>query len=208
LLKTIFFNLYALGFNFSFYLFLTIILVSTTLLFTSLRKKFIYYILAVILFAVWGFLLDLDGMMLVLLTTEFTIILLFLMTYTQLYSNYTFIKFSVSYKYLLIFFVILLFVYEPLNNFYFYSCYYKSISHIVSSDFYILYYFLFEKLPLLVILMTLIISFFSLFFIIAYYSMKLVKLDSHKHLKNLYFLRKQNLAKQTSFTTKVYTFQN
>lgn len=208
LLKTFFFNLYSLGFNFSFYLFLTIILVSVTLLFTSLRKKFLYYILGVVLFAVWGFLLDLDGMMLVLLTTEFTIILLFLMTYAQLYSNYTFIKFTVNYRYLLIFFVILLFVYEPLNTFYFYSCYYKSINHVVSSDFYILYYFLFEKLPLLVILMTLIISFFSLFFIVAYYSMKLVKLDAHKSLKNLYFLRKQNLIKQTAFTTKVYTFQN
>lgn len=146
--------------------------------------------------------------MLVLLTAEFTIVLLFLMTYIQLYSNYTFIKLEVNYRILVGFFLLLVLFYQPLNNFYFYTCYYKAINHIVSSDFYILYYFLFEKLPVLVILMTLIISFFSLFFIVVYYSLKLTKLDANKNLKNLYFLRKQNLVKQTAFKTKVYTFQN
>lgn len=147
-------------------------------------------------------------MMLVLLTAEFTIVLLFLMTYIQLYSNYSFIKLEVNYRILIVFFSLLLVFYQPLNNFYFYTCFYKAINHIVSSDFYILYYFLFEKLPVLVILMTLVISFFSLFFIVVYYSLKLTKLDTNKHLKNLYFLRKQNLAKQTGFKSKVYTFQN
>ncbi len=208
MLKNIFFTIYGLFLNFSFYLFLIIIFVSLTLLFTSLRKKFLFFILSVLLFSIWGFLLDLDGMMLVLLTTEFTIVLLFLMTYIQLYSNFTFISSYINYKYLGIFLLILFAVYQPLNNFHPYTNYYQSLNHVVSSDFYILYHFLFEKLPVLVIFMTLIISFFSLFFIVAYYSLKLVKLNTHKTLKNIYFLRKQNLIKQTAFNTKLYTFQN
>jgi len=165
LLKNFFFVLYGLLLNFSFYLFTIIIFVSLVLLFTSLRKKFMFFILVVLSYSIWGFLLDLDGMMLVLLTTEFTIVLLFLMTYIQLYHNFSFVTFYVNYRYLAIFLIFFIIFYEPLNSFYFYTNYYQSVTHIVSSDFYILYHFLFEKLPLLVILMTLIISFFSLFFI-------------------------------------------
>lgn len=208
LLKSFFFNIYVLLFNFSFYLFIFLSFISINLLFTSLRKKFLFYILVIISFSIWGFLLDLDGMMLVFLTAEFTIVLLFLMTYIQLYSNYTFIKSETNFKVFLLLVFLLLQYYVPLNSPYTFTCYYKSLNHIVSSDFFILYYFLFEKLPILVILVTLIISFFSLFFILIYYSLKLTKLDSFSTVKNLYFLRKQNLIKQTSFKTNLYTFQN
>lgn len=146
--------------------------------------------------------------MLVFLTAEFTIFLLLLMTYLQLYSNYTFIANKLKFKYLIFFFIFVVCAFQPQNYFYFYTSYYKSLAHIVSSDFYILYYFLFEKLPLLVVLLTLIISFFSLFFIIMYFSLKLVKLANSKDVKNLHFLRKQVLLKQTSFSNKIYTFQN
>ena len=207
LLKSFFFNLYLLIQNFSFYLAIFLTLISFLFLFTDLRKKFILFILIIVGFSVWGFLLDLDGIILVFLTAEFTIFLLFLMTYLQLYSNFQFI--SVVSRVNFIYFAFILFLYYvPQNSFYFFSSFYKSIWHIVSSDFYILYYFLFEKLPALVILLTLIISFFSLFFIIMYFNLKLSKLNSNKTLKTLYFLRKQNLTKQTNFNTKVYTFQN
>lgn len=208
LLKSFFFNIYTLLFNFSFYLFIFLSFISINLLFTSLRKKFIFYILTVISFAIWGFLLDLDGMMLVLLTAEFTIVLLFLMTYIQLYTNYSFIKSEINFRFFLLLAILIIQYYTPLHTPYTFICYYKSINHIVSSDFFILYYFLFEKLPVLVVLITLIISFFSLFFILVYYSLKLTKLDSFNTIKNLYFLRKQNLIKQTAFKTNLYTFQN
>lgn len=195
-------------FNFSFYLLLTLVLVAVIMLFASLRKRFFFFILLVIIFSVWGFLLDLDGMMLVLLTAEFTIVLLFLMTYIQLYSNYQFINNGISYKFLLLLLPPLVICYTPLYSFSFYSNYYTSINHIVASDFFILYYFLFDKLPSLVILMTLIISFFSLFFIVLYFNLKFTKNLKALGTKNLYFLRKQTLVKQTSFNTRLYTFQN
>lgn len=201
-------TLYSIFFNFSFYLLLMLSFVSISLFFSTLRMKFIYFIATILLYAIWGFLFDLDGMMLVLLTTEFTIVLLFLMTYIQLYSNYSFTSVNSYPLTFVLFLVIVVSIYTPSYTHMFYLNYYSTSAHIVASDFYILYDFLFEKLPILVILITLIISFFSLFFIILYYSLKLVKFASNKKLKNLYFLRKQNLLKQTTFSTKVYTFQN
>lgn len=208
MLKSFFFNLYLLIFNFSFYLFLLISLVSFFLLFSTLRRKFIFFLLSIILYSIWGFLLDLDGIILVFLTAEFTIFLLFLMTYIQLYSNYTFTEEAHSLWNLLPLFLLVPAVYQPLYTNYALTSFYKAINHIVSSDFYILYYFLFEKLPVLVVFLTLLISFFSLFFILMYYSLKLVKLAAQKNLKNVYYLRKQTLVKQTAFNTRAYTFQN
>lgn len=208
MLKSLFFNIYLLIFNFSFYLFITIAAISFYLLNSSLRSKFIYFLLNIVLFSIWGFIFDLDGIILVFLTAEFTIFLLFLMTYIQLYSNYSFVSAPTNYLYLIGFFVITILIHNQTFVFFNFISYYKCINHLVSSDFYILYYFLFEKLPLLVIFFTLIISFFSFFFIIMYFSLKLTKLSSHKNLKNLYYLRKQILIKQTNFNTKLHTFQN
>lgn len=195
-------------FNFSFYLMLSILVISVFMLFATLRKRFFFFIITVIFFSMWGFMLDLDGMMLVLLTAEFTIVLLFLMTYVQLYSNFEFVVNTSKLPYLVIFFMLLPLSYNPAHSLNFYVNYYTSINHIVASDFFILYYFLFEKLPVLVILMTLVISFFSLFFIIVYYNLKFAKNTEKQNSKNLYFLRKQILVKQTNFNNRLYTFQN
>lgn len=195
-------------FNFSFYLFLMIVFASFFLLFSSLRNKFIFFLLSIVLYSIWGFLFDLDGIILVFLTAEFTIFLLFLMTYIQLYSNFNFISSANWYAGFLIFFFIIPCIYEPLYVNYAFVSFYRAVNHVVSSDFYILYYFLFEKLPVLVVFLTLIISFFSLFFIVMYYSLKLVKVAEHKSLKNIYYLRKQTLTKQTNFNSRAYTFQH
>lgn len=194
-------------FNFSFYIMLILIVISSGMLFASLRRRFFLFILAVIVFSVWGFLLDLDGMMLVLLTAEFTIVLLFLMTYIQLYSNYEFVSKGNKYTVLILFMFTPMF-YTPLYSFNVFINFYSSVSHVVSSDFFILYYLLFDKLPTLVILMTLIISFFSLFFIIIYFNLKYTKNSKKTQVKNLFFLRKQVLIKQTNFNSRLYTFQN
>lgn len=195
-------------FNFSFYLMFAMLMISISMLFATLRKRFFLFIVTVIVYSIWGFMLDLDGMMLVLLTAEFTIVLLFLMTYIQLYSNYEFVSNVSPVRYLFICIIFLPALHNPLQSFYFYTNYYSAINHIVASDFFILYYFLFDKLPILVILMTLVISFFSLFFIIVYYNLKFAKNKEKQNSKNLYFLRKQILVKQTNFSNRLYTFQN
>ena len=207
MLKTIFFNIYNLLNNFSFYLIICLTIISLTFLSSTLRKKFILFVLLVVFFSIWGFSFDLDGIFLVFLTAEFTIFLLLLMTYMQLYSNYTFLSSNVSY-YFVIFLIFYLFIFNTSETFYTNVSFYKALNHFVSSDFFILYYFLFEKMPILVIFLTLIISFFSLFFIIMYFSLKLTKLKLQKRLKSFHFLRKQVLSKQTNFSSRTYTFQN
>ena len=175
--------------------------------FSSVRNKFILFVLSIILFSVWAFLHNLDGMALILLTAEFTIVLLFLMTYTQLYSNFLFL----TTKKPSIFLYLVLFIAPFLTNFsstITYTNYYQSLNHVVSSDFFVIYYLLFDKLPILTIFLTLIISLFSLFFILVYFNLKFVKNLSSSKLKQKFFLRKQNLIKQTNFKSKTYTFQN
>ncbi len=207
MLKSFFFDIYLLIFNFSFYLVFFMLLSSSCLLYFDLRKKFIFFIITIILFSIFGFLFDLDGIFLIFLTAEFTIFLLLLMTYTQLYNNYSFLK-SQIYFYPIIFFFIILLQATPVSFFFGFTSYYKTLTNIVSGDFYILYYFLFDQVPVITIILILIISFFSLFFITMYFSLKLVKSFLIKNFKYIYFLRKQNLIKQTLFLNKVYTFQN
>lgn len=199
--------MYLLISNFSFYLSILIFITSISLIYFDLRKKFILFILTVILFCMLGFLFDLDGIFLIFLVAELTIFLLLLMTYTQLYNNYRFIT-SQSISYYTLLLLIIFLQYTPYSTFYSYTTYYNTLNNIVSGDFYILYYLLFEQLPVITLIVVLIITFFSLFFIIMYFSLKLVKNFSLKKIKNIYFLRKQVLTKQTKFLNKIYTFQN
>ena len=208
MLKTVFFNIYLLSLNLSFYLFLSIMFWSIFLLFSDLRKKFISFILVIFLFSVFGFLHDLDGIFIIFLIAEFTIFLVFLMSYTQLYFNYSFVTSKLNTSILLIVIIGVLFNYNISNSFHFYHSYYNSLNYIISSDFYILYYLLFDQMPVLTLVVIFIISFFSLFFIIMYFSLKLVKSFSKLNYKNIYWLRKQSLVKQTTFLNKLYTFQN
>ena len=208
MLKTFFFTIYLLSFNLSFYLFLSITFWSIFLLVSDLRKKFISFILVVFLFSVFGFVHDLDGIFVIFLIAEFTIFLVFLMSYTQLYSSYSFISSKIRVSSIIVIVIAILFNYNSTNSFYFYSSYYNSLNSIISSDFYILYHLLFDQMPVLTLIVILIISFFSLFFIIMYFSLKLVKSFSKINYKNVYWLRKQSLLKQTTFLNKLYTFQN
>ncbi len=208
MLKTFFFNVYLLSLNLSFYLFLFILFWSIFLLFCDLRKKFISFILVIVLFSILGFLHDLDGVFIIFLIAEFTIFLVFLMSYTQLYNNFTFLTTKVNFSISFIVIFIFLINYKINNTFHFFHSYYNSLTYIVSGDFYILYYLLFDQLPLITFIIIFIISFFSLFFIIMYFSLKLVRSFQSSDSKNLYFLRKQVLLKQTTFSNKVYTFQN
>jgi hypothetical protein len=186
---------------------MSIVIVSYIFLFSSLRRKFIFFVLNVIIYSIWGFLHNLDGMFLVLLVTEFTVALLFLMTYVQLYSNYSFFTNKTNYNYMFFILILIFGTYSGISIYNISTSYYSALNHVISSDFFILYYLLFDKQPILVILLTLIIGLFSLFFILLYFNLKSVKHTSQKQLKSLYFLRKQQLIKQTNFKVKLYTFQ-
>ena len=207
LLKNFFFNFYLISTNILFILSLFFILSVFAFLTATLRNKLVLFLQLVFIFSVWGFLYNLDGMFLILLTAEFTILLLFFMTYTQLYSQFNFfIQKKLSKKIIIV--LVLIPVFSDLTPNLYYVNFYQSLTHVVTSDFFIIYYLLFDKLPLLTIFITLIISLFSLFFILIYFTLKSVKNEERYKVKQLYFLRKQNLQKQTNFSSKLYTFQN
>lgn len=147
-------------------------------------------------------------MILILLTAEFTIFLLFLMTYTQLYNNFSFLVNNFKPKWVILLFIIFIINKSSYHTTLYYTNFYTSLTYLISSDFFILYYLLFDKLPIVTIIVTLVIGLFSLFFIALYFNMKLIKLTSHLKLKNIFFLRKQNILKQTNFKNSLYTFQN
>lgn len=208
LIKSIVFQTFSLLTNLNFYLVILLILNSYLLLFSSLRKKFLFFILAVILIALLGFLISLDGMMLIFLITEFTVMLLFFMTYVQLYSNFTFSSKKISYWPVFLLVLMTFFIMSKVNlNIYFIS-YYKSQFHLVASDFFILYFILFLQLNAVVIIITIILTFFSLFFILLYFNLKQVKNNQTQKNKTTYFLRKQILIKQNNFNNHISSFQN
>jgi hypothetical protein len=208
LLKTFFFNSFLASINILSYLALTIFWASYYLISSSLRNKFFWFFITVILFSIWGFVFNLDGMILVLMTAEFTILLILIMTYLQLYSYFSFFKSETDATVLTILSLICLSFSSSSEHFFYYTSYYKLINHIVASDFYILYHFLFNKNPLLVVFLTLIISFFSLFFILLYFNLKLSKLNIVQQLSSILFLRKQILIKQTTFLAIALNFQH
>lgn len=195
-------------FNFSFYLIWILTILSINFLISSLRLKLIFFLLISLFCSIWGFLYNLDGMILILLTAEFTIFLLFLMTYTQLYNNFSFLVNNFKPKWVILLFIIFIINKSSYHTTLYYTNFYTSLTYLISSDFFILYYLLFDKLPIVTIIVTLVIGLFSLFFIALYFNMKLIKLTSHLKLKNIFFLRKQNILKQTNFKNSLYTFQN
>lgn len=152
---------------------------------------------------------DLDGLFLILMVSEFTIFLVLLMTYLQLYNNFSFLVKVQSKKYLWLPFVVILlnFTDSSAVSLHFISIY-KSLSLNLSTDFFLLYYLLFDKITLITVFLILIISFFSLFFIILYFFLKLTKQSEFKIFKTQYFLRKQALSKQIVFKNSLYAFQN
>lgn len=192
-------------------LFLVLALTAFTYSFitASLRHKFPFFLLLLFFFSIWGFLYNLDGMILILLITEFTVFLLFLMTYTQLYSNFQFTtKNSLTSIYFLVFYICIIWKFNSHHFILNYVSYYNDLTVVIAADFFILYFVLFDKLHLVVLFIILIIGLFSLFFILIYFNLKIIKYQHHTKLNTVYFLRKQSLVKQTNFKSNLFTFQN
>lgn len=194
-------------FNITSYLLVLLILLVFFFCSCNLRYKITLFILITILLTVVGCLLDLDGIFLVFLTAELTIILLLIMVYLQVYKTSLFESQRNPVIVLGSILVISIFLAHT-NQFFYHINYYRAISFIVSSDFFLLYYLLFEKLVIGTLYVILIISLFSLFFICLYFNLKLTKVTKQIELKNIYFLRKQVLHKQTNFSQNLYSFQN
>ena len=81
-------------------------------------------------------------------------------------------------------------------------------SNIIFNDFFYIYNSFFEKYALLTLFTLVIITLYSIFFILLFYQIKNYNSHEQKKIKNIYFLRKQNILHQTNFNTKIRIFKN
>ena len=84
---------------------------------------------------------------------------------------------------------------------------YNYTPNIVSDDFFIFFYFFFINLPASVYLLAFMLTLFSIFFILFYFSYKTINFNKNKKKKIIFLLRKQNLIHQSSLKPTYTTFQ-
>lgn len=158
----------------------------------------------------WGVYYSLDGFVLILGATEFTILLVFMLVSTRLplylKSNLRGIK---GVKSLMgIFFGFYLLVSQPILTYTINFCnYYAISSQVVSADFFIFFYIFFIKYPILVFLLTLLLGLLSIYFIVLFYCLKQVSVNIRQEHTTYNFIRRQTLVKQATFISSVRTMQ-
>lgn len=171
----------------------------------DVRKKFFLFI--ILLFSTISIALyyNLDGIVMMFLVSELSVILIFITMFSQLYGyNKNNTKFSVIFIFAIIFLTNLEYYNTKIlnyNNFYSYSA-------ININDFYYIYNFFFEKQIIVSIFIIFILTIYSIFFILLYFNFKKFQNSESAKVKNLLLLRKQNLLHQSNYTTKIRIFQN
>lgn len=168
----------------------------------NIQKKFFLFTLNI--FLIMGLILfyDLDGIALVFFICELTIILVFIVLFSQIYS-YEKSKKSSLLPLLPIFFLNINFYNLNIIN---YKNFYAN-SNIILNDFIYFYNTFFEKHILLTILILVIITLYSVFFILTYFYIKLDSNVNQKKLKNTILLRKQNIIHQGNYSSKCRIFK-
>lgn len=172
---------------------------------TNIRKKFFLFLLLFIFFFFIGLYYNLDGIIFLFVISEFSVLLIFITMFSQLYS---YSKKNIKYSSYFIFILLVFLNYQfydttiiSYENFY-------SFYNIQLNDFYYFYNYFFEKQILVTFLIIFIITFYSIFFILLYFNLKKKQNIEQKKSKQLNILRKQNILHQSNYNTKIRTFKN
>jgi hypothetical protein len=194
-----FFNIYYLC------LFLIFIYLINKFLFeTKIRLKFTLLLILLILFSSISIYYNFDGLTMMFLVSELSVILIFIILFSQLYTfNYEKIKNFNTYLILVIIILNINYYEVSILSYKNYYCF----NEILINDFFYIYNLYFEKQILITFITTIIITVYSIFFILLYYSLKTKLLSKNILTKNLYLLRKQNLIKQSNYTCKIKFFK-
>lgn len=175
----------------------------------SFRYKFIYFYLLLLGISIWGFFFNIEGFIFLLLLAELLIIMLFILIYLtlQFFSTQ-----KNNTKYITYYTIVFIFMYIFNNSiysthFFNYINPYQYINIITSDDFFIFFYFFFITFPMLVYFTGIILTIFSIFFILFYFSCKNFLFIKKKLNKTTYLLRKQNLTHQSKIKPTYSTFQ-
>lgn len=188
----------------------TLIILNLTLT-SSIRVKFLYFILLLFSGTYWGFLFSFDGIIFILLLTEITLLLVFILLFFKLSFQAINITFSSYFLWVLLFMFnvgFLSYFWGEYSLIYFtYYTYTTFYTFIIASDFFIFFYVLFFTLPHISTLLGVLLGLFSIFFILIFFMLKIYSLKQ-KHFKNqLLLLRKQNAIHQSIQQTTLHTFQ-
>lgn len=171
---------------------------------TNIRKKFFLFLILFLIFMGIGFYYNLDGIIMMFVISELSVLLIFITMFSQLYSYNTKTTKISSY----IFFGILVFLnysYFDVKILSFQNFY--SFYNVTLNDFYYIYNYYFEKQILVTILIIFIITLYSIFFILLYFNIKKKQnIEQSKH-KQYSILRKQNILHQSNYSTHIRTFQ-
>ena len=188
----------------SFY-FVYLYIVNKFLVTLNIRNKFFLFIVNYFILIGIGLYYSLDGLMMLFFVCELTIILVFVILFSQLYSYYK----ETNSSYIVLFFSLSILLlnsnYYNLDIVSFKNFY--SYSNILVNDFYYIYNLYFEKQILLTIFSLFIITIYSIFFILLYYNLRFFSLKSVKIKKKIFLLRKQNLVHQNNYNTKIRLFK-
>lgn len=171
---------------------------------TNIRKKFFLFLIMFFLFMIIGLYYNLDGIIMLFVISELSVLLVFITMFSQLYSYNT--K-SLRIKSFLFITLLLLLNYSFFNsNLIKYGNFYE-FYNITLNDFYYIYNYYFEKQILVTILIMFIITIYSIVFILFYFNIKRKSNIEQSKYKQITLLRKQNLLHQSNYSTKTRTFQ-
>ena len=171
----------------------------------NIRNKFFLFLINYLILMSIGLYYNLDGLIMLFFVCELTIVLVFIILFSQIYTHY---KETIGrYTFYLYFILLILFNlnFYNLNIINFKNFY--SYSNILVNDFYYIYNLYFEKQILLTIFSLFIITIYSIFFILLYYNLRFFSLKSIKIKKKIFLLRKQNLIHQNNYNTKIRLFK-
>ena len=151
-----------------------------------------------------GLYYNLDGIIMLFVISELSVLLIFITMFSQLYSfNTKQTKIINNFSlFLLIFFNYSYYDVKIINYHNFYSYY-----NINLNDFYYIYNYYFEKQIFVTILIIFIITLYSIFFILLYFTIKKKQNIEHSKIKQIFILRKQNILRQSNYLSQTRTFQ-
>lgn len=183
---------------------LSIFILNSFLQNTSTRKKFLSFLIIFILFIILGLFFSLDGIILLFVISEFAVLLIFLIIFSQLTSFST--QTPKKRGLLSLLFIILLNFSTYDANILIYKSFYSQHSHQLNDFFYFFNYY-FEKQALLTVFIIILITIYSLFFIILYFMLKNIQNFEVTKKSKISILRKQNILKQSTYNSKTRFFQ-
>lgn len=177
----------------------------------SFRYKFIYFFLFLASLSILGFWLSYDGIVLMMLLTEFLVILLFLLVFLSFKfnskNNLKNSKFFFVYYSILLAIYLFSLVYTTSKQFSIYNFIYAYNLDVISNDLFLFYHFFFIEAPLVVIFIAFILGLISIFFVAVYYCFRFMQQRSAKTTHSVLILRKQLLNKQGYFKPQMRVFQ-